>query len=46
MNAHKADFPSNELNEISISSISGGLPREFARISINEVLDGCLDQLG
>lgn len=46
MNTHKEDFPSNELNEISISSISGGLPREFGRISIDEVLNGCLDQLG
>lgn len=46
MNTHKEDFPSNELKEISISSISGGLPREFGRISIDEVLNGCLDQLG
>jgi len=46
MNSHKEDFPSNELKEISISSISGGLPREFGRISIDEVLNGCLDQLG
>ena len=46
MNSHKEDFPSNELKDISISSISGGLPREFGRISIDEVLNGCLDQLG
>lgn len=46
MNTHKEDFPSSELKEISISSISGGLPREFGRISIDEVLNGCLDQLG
>lgn len=46
MNMHKEDFPSNELKEISIASISGGLPREFSRISIDEVLNGCLDQLG
>lgn len=46
MNTHKEDFPSNELKDISISSISGGLPREFGRISIDEVLNGCLDQLG
>lgn len=46
MNAHKNEFPSNELKNISISSISGGLPREFGRISIEDVLDGGLDQLG
>lgn len=46
MNAHKADFPSNELADISISACTGGLPREFERISIEEVLDGGLDQLG
>lgn len=46
MNTHKEDFPSNELKDISIASISGGLPREFGRISIDEVLNGCLDQLG
>lgn len=46
MNAHKDQFPTNELNEISIASCTGGLPREFERISINEVLDGCLDQIG
>lgn len=46
MNAHKADFPSNKLREISIASCTGGLPREFERISIEEVLDGGLDQLG
>lgn len=46
MNSHKEEFPSNELKEIPISSISGGLPREFGRISIDDVLNGCLDQLG
>ena len=46
MNAHKSEFPSNELKNISIASCTGGLPREFERISIEEVLDGGLDQLG
>lgn len=46
MNAHKDDFPSNELKNISISSCTGGLPREFERISIDEVLDAGLDKLG
>ena len=46
MNSHKEDFPSNELKNISIAACTGGLPREFERISIEEVLDGGLDQLG
>lgn len=46
MNTHKEDFPSDELNDISIAAITGGLPREFERISIEEVLDGGLDRLG
>lgn len=46
LNAHKEDFPSNELKNISIASLSGGLPREFERISIDDVLNGALDQLG
>lgn len=46
MNAHKEDFPSNELNEISISACTGGLPREFERISIADTIDGCIDGLG
>lgn len=46
MNSHKEDFPSNELKTISIASCASSLPREFERISIEEVLDGGLDQLG
>lgn len=46
MNSHKGDFPSNELKNISIAACTGGLPREFERISIDDVLDGGLDQLG
>lgn len=46
MNEHKNDFPSNELKNIPISAYSGDLPREFERISIDEVLNGGLDQLG
>lgn len=46
MNAHKEDFPSNELKNISIAACTGGLPREFERISIDEVLDAALDSLG
>ena len=46
MNEHKNDFPSNELKNIPISAYPGDLPREFERISIDEVLNGGLDQLG
>lgn len=46
MNANKKDFPSSELKNISIAACTGGLPREFERISIDEVMDGCLDNMG
>lgn len=46
MNMHKEDFPSSELKNISIASVTGGLPREFERLSINEVMNAGLDQLG
>lgn len=46
MNANKANFPTEELNNISIASVTKGLPREFERISIEEVINTCLDRLG
>ena len=46
MDNHKKDFPTDKLDSISIASCTNGLPREFERISINDVLDGCLDGLG
>ena len=46
MNANKANFPTEELNNISIASVTKGLPREFERISIEEVINACLDRLG
>lgn len=46
INANKKDFPANEWKNISISACTGNLPREFERISIDEVMDGCLDNLG
>ena len=46
MNMHKQDYPSKELKNISIATFTGGLPREFERLSISDVLDGCLDTLG
>lgn len=46
MDANKESFPVEERDNISIASVTKGLPREFERISINEILDGCLDRLG
>lgn len=46
MDAHKADFPTKERDKISISAFSGYLPREFERISVKQVLQACMDQLG
>ena len=46
MNANKANFPTEELDNISIASVTKGLPREFERISIEEVINACLDRLG
>lgn len=46
MNANKESFPADELDKISIAAVTKGLPREFERISINEVLDACLDRSG
>lgn len=46
MALNKQDYPSDKLDEISIAEVTGGLPREFERISIEEVTDGCLDRLG
>ena len=39
-------FPVDQLNNISISAATNGLPREFENISIQQVIEGCLDQLG
>lgn len=46
MNANKESFPTKELGNISIATVTKGLPREFERISIDEVVDACLDKLG
>lgn len=46
MNANKSNFPTEELDDISIAAVTKGLPREFERISIAEVIDACLDRLG
>ena len=46
LNNNRASFPESELSKIPISTITGGLPKEFGRISIQNVKLGCLDALG
>lgn len=43
---NKEHFPQNELKNISITAITGGVPKEFSRLSIDSVISGCLDTLG
>lgn len=46
INRNKTEFPTDELKNIPISSCTNGLPREFERISIDDVINGCLYNLG
>lgn len=46
IDAHKDQFPTAELKNISIATCTNGLPREFERISIDTVFSACLDTLG
>lgn len=39
-------YPADELNKINISSCAANLPKEFESITIAEVINACLDQLG
>lgn len=39
-------IPEDQLNNISISVVTPGLPREFDELSIQMVKDGCIDKLG
>lgn len=43
---NKEHFPQNELKNIPITAITGGVPKEFSRLSIDSVISGCLDTLG
>lgn len=43
---NKQHFPQSELKNIPITAVTGGVPKEFSRLSIDEVLSGCLDTLG
>lgn len=43
---NKEHFPQSELKNISITAITGGVPKEFSRLSIDSVISGCLDTLG
>lgn len=46
MNNNKEHFPTTELKNIPISHLPGHTPKEFQRISISSILDGCMDNLG
>ncbi len=46
MNNNRSLFPVGKLKEISITQCPGKLPKEFTRLSIQDVLDGCMDGLG
>ena len=46
LDANKDQFPYTEWKNISIATCTNGLSREFERISIDSVLDACLDMLG
>lgn len=46
IDANKSQFPARELKNISIATITPGIPREFERISIESVISACLDGLG
>lgn len=43
---NKEHFPQSELKNIPITAITGGVPKEFSRLSIDSVINGCLDTLG
>lgn len=43
---NKNQFPTKELKNISIATITPGIPREFERISIERVITACLDGMG
>ena len=39
-------FPKDQLDKILITSVTKGVPDDFNSLTIDYVLDGCLDQLG
>lgn len=46
INNNRILFPESELDKIPISRITGGLPKEFGKLSIKQVRLGCVDALG
>lgn len=46
LDLNKDQFPYNEWKNISIAACTNGLPREFERISVDSVMNACLDTLG
>lgn len=43
---NKEKLPKNELKDLPISVVTQGLPRDYERLNIQMVLDGCVDMLG
>lgn len=43
---NKKVLPSSKWKETRISAVMGGIPAEFRDVTIDNVLDGCLDKLG
>ena len=46
MDNNKEMFPKEQLGNILVTSVTGGIPDDFKSITIDYVLDGCLDRLG
>jgi len=46
MDNNKEYFPKDQLGNILITSVTGGVPDDFANLTIEYVRDGCLDVLG
>lgn len=46
LNNNKESFPMSMWSQVSIDKFTGGLPEEFNNLSVETVLDACLDQLG
>ena len=43
---NKELFPREQLGNILITSVTGGVPDDFKSLTIDYVIDGCLDKLG
>lgn len=46
MEANKEYFPNDKWNQILVTSVTGNVPEEFQDLTIDTVINGCLDTLG